>query len=93
MNGTGVAVTCLLPGATATGLYDPEKVNIQLAMKLGVMKNPEDVAKAGIRSLFKNRKECVPGLINKFFMLFVRIVPDFIIAFIYRKKKNEFVSY
>ena len=92
MHGTGVQVTCLLPGATATALYDPEKVNLKLAMKLGVMQSPKDVAKIGVRSLFKGKKECVPGLINKFTMLFVRIVPDFIIAFIYRKKKHHFVT-
>lgn len=91
MNGTGVHVTCLLPGATATALYDPEKVNLKLAMKLGVMQNPGHVAKAGVRSLFKNKKQCVPGLINKFTMLFVRIVPDFLIAFIYRKKRHKLV--
>ena len=92
MNDTGVHVSCLLPGATATALYDPEKVNLTLAMRLGVMKTPEDVAKAGVKSMFNQRKECVPGVFNKFIMLFVRIVPDFLIAFIYRKKKNEFVK-
>lgn len=93
MNGTGVHVTCLLPGATATALYDPEKVNLKLAMKLGVMQTPEHVAKVGIRSLFKDQKQCIPGLINKFTMLFVRIVPDFLIAFIYKKKRHHFINH
>jgi len=93
MKGTGVHVSCLLPGATATALYDPKKVNIAKAMKLGVMKSPEDVAKAGVEALFKNKAECIPGVINKIIMFIIPILPNFLIDYIYRKKKNELVNY
>ncbi len=93
MKGTGVHVSCLLPGATATALYDPEKVNIAKAMQLGVMKSPEDVAKAGVEALFKNKAECIPGVINKIIMLIIPLLPNFLIDYIYRKKKNQLVNY
>jgi short-subunit dehydrogenase len=32
-----VYVTCLLPGATETGLYDPNRINLSLAKKIGVI--------------------------------------------------------
>ena len=92
MKGTGVHVSCLLPGATATALYDPEKVDLSRAIKLGVMKSPEDVANAGVEALFKNKAECIPGIINKIIILIVPILPHFLIDHIYRKKKNKLVN-
>ena len=81
----GVSVTCLIPGATATALYDTEKVDIPLALKLGVMKRPEEVARKGLNALFKKKAECIPGLMNKFIMFLVRLVPYGLIAFIHKK--------
>jgi len=89
MKESKVYVSCLLPGATATPLYDEDKVNIPLAKKLGVMKSPDYVAKAGINALFKGKGESVPGLLNKFTMLFIPLVPLFIISFIYKMYKKR----
>ena len=93
MKRTGVHVSCLLPGATATALYDPEKVNLARAMRLGVMKTPEDVAKAGVEALFKNKAECIPGAINKVIMFIIPLLPNFLIDYIYKKKKNKLLNY
>ncbi len=83
-----VNVSCLLPGATATALYDPEKVNMPLAIKLGIMKKAEEVAKAGVIALFKKKPEKITGLINKFIILLVPLIPNFIIELIYKKTKK-----
>lgn len=82
---TGVTVSCLLPGATATALYDPNKINLPLAQKLGVMKKPEDVARLGLKALFRNKAECVPGIINELAMLIVPIVPHGLLGWVFRK--------
>jgi len=84
---SGVTVTCLLPGATATALYDAKKVNTSLALRLGVMKMPEDVARVGVKALFRKRRQCVPGLLNKFTMIMIPLVPGWIVGLIYRKTK------
>jgi short-subunit dehydrogenase len=78
-----VQVTCLLPGATATELYDAQKIDINLGVKLGIMKKPESVAKAGVEALIKGDAECVPGLMNKTVMLLIPIIPTFMIGWIY----------
>jgi len=57
----GVNVTCLAPGATATGLYDPDVVPVERARRLGVMMDAETVAEAGLRAMFEGRAEHVPG--------------------------------
>jgi len=85
---TGVNVLCLLPGATATSLYDTKNINLSLAMRLGIMKKPELVAKAGVKALFNRRAECIPGLLNKFVMRIIPLIPNCLISFIYRKKKR-----
>lgn len=80
----GVKVTCLIPGATATALYDTHHINVPLAMKLGVMKKPEGVAKAGVKALFAGRAECIPGLLNKLTVKLIPLIPHFIIEMIHR---------
>jgi len=82
---TGVNVLCLLPGATATALYDTKNIKLSLLMRLGIMKKPGVVAKAGVKALFKKRAECIPGLLNKIIMRFIPLIPNSFIGFIYRK--------
>jgi len=82
-----ISVTCLIPGATVTGLYDPGKYDTSLNRKLGLINKPETVGKAGIKALFKNRAECVPGFLNKLIVLFVPLVPHSIIGTIYKRTK------
>ena len=79
-----IKVTCLIPGATATALYDSYHVNIPLAMKLGVMKKPERVAHAGVKALFANRAECIPGTFNKLVVFLMPLIPHFVIDWINR---------
>ncbi len=61
----GVKVTCLAPGATATGLYDPDVVPVDLAKRLGVMMSPEAVAEEGLRAMFAGEAESMPGALTK----------------------------
>jgi uncharacterized protein len=83
----GVYVTCLLPGATATPLYDTYSVNVPLAMKLGIMKRAETVARAGVKSLFAGNAECIPGLLNKLIVFLIPLVPFLVIQWIYKFKR------
>jgi uncharacterized protein len=84
MKPLGVGVTCLLPGATATGLYDPQAVNIPLMLRLRVMQKPERVAEAGIRALFAGRAEAIPGFFNKIIVILLPWVPHNLISLIHR---------
>ncbi|MCX6333124.1 MAG: SDR family NAD(P)-dependent oxidoreductase [Bacteroidia bacterium] len=81
----GINVTCLIPGATDTSLYSTGNINTSLLKKLGIMKKPETVAKAGINALFRGRAECTPGFVNKIAVFLVPLVPRFIIEVITRR--------
>lgn len=61
----GVSVTCLLPGATATSLYDPNVVPVELAKKLGIMADADSVSEQGLAALFSGQAECIPGALNR----------------------------
>lgn len=80
-----IKVTCLIPGATATNLYDPNKVDYSKAMRWGIMHSAESVAHKAIQDLFSNKAESVPGLINKIILLIFPLIPAFLIRFIYSK--------
>jgi len=82
----GVSVTCLLPGATVTSLYDPGRYNTPLKRKLGIIKNPDEVAGIAVSAMFNNKAESVPGVVNKLIVLLLPLVPHSLIAWIYRKK-------
>ncbi len=85
----GIGVTCLLPGATATPIYDDKNVNVPLAKKLGVMVPPERVARRGVKALFAKRAECIPGIINTLIVRLLPWVPYFVVYRIYRLAKSR----
>lgn len=89
LKGSGIHVTCLIPGATATDLYNTDNINLSLIIRLGIMKKPELVAKVGVQALFRNRKESVPGLLNRFILCIVPLVPPWFLAFIYKRVKKR----
>jgi hypothetical protein len=72
----GVNVTCLAPGATATGLYDPSVVPVDLAKRLGVMMDPDDVAEAGLAAMFRGDALCVPGALTRAMAACAAVMPQ-----------------
>ena len=78
----GVNVTCLAPGATATGLYAQTGAPVELARKLGVMMEAEAVARAGLRAMFARRAVCVPGLLTRVMLVLAVLTPQFVIDLI-----------
>lgn len=81
----GVGVTCLLPGATETGLYDPNRINLKLAKRLGIMQTSEYVAKKAVKRLLKNKAECIPGIINKLTVCTLPLLPKWVIYQIHKR--------
>lgn len=75
----GVKVTCLLPGATITNLYDPNVVNLELGRKTGIMLPADFVAKKAVKDMFKGKARSIPGLSTKIFVVFMKWVPEWVI--------------
>lgn len=81
----GINVACAIPGATATALYDQNKIDVPLAKKLGIMHTPEFVAVQAVNALFKNKSICTTGVLNKVVMKLMPLIPSSFIMFIHRK--------
>jgi len=85
----GVQVTCLLPGAMDTNLFGAYQFDLKKVKKVRVVKDPEKVAQAGLKALFRNRSECIPGMLNKLTIWLLPLVPHFIIVLIYRRSRTS----
>ncbi len=81
----GVGVTCLAPGATATGLYDLGGLPVGLGRRLGILMDPEAVAEAGLRAMFAGKAECVPGLVNRALAVLASLTPQIVVDLLRRR--------
>ncbi len=85
----GVNVTCLAPGATATGLYEHTSIPVDLAVKYGVMKDPAAVARAGVKGMFAGRAVVIPGLSAKAMAVAMRLLPRSLIRSAHRRSQRR----
>jgi short-subunit dehydrogenase len=74
LQGTGVNVTCLCPGPTATELVADAGMQKTLLFRYGVMSSVE-VARRGYRGFRKGRAVVIPGFRNRLGTVLVRCVP------------------
>jgi short-subunit dehydrogenase len=74
LEGTGVTVTCLCPGATRTELQARAKVSNVPLLHRWVMDAPV-VAEIGYNAMMKGRRVVVPGAYNKLQVFGARIMP------------------
>lgn len=84
LRGSGVTVTCLAPGATATGFAERADMKRTLLFKLP-MADAASVAKAGYRAMIAGKDLAIPGLSNKLLALSGRLMPRRAVLWISRK--------
>lgn len=75
LSGTGVTVTALCPGPTATGFQQKAKLGSEALLKLMKPVPSMEVARAGYRALMRGRRVVVPGVKNKIGVQSVRVSP------------------
>lgn len=71
---TGIKITTLCPGATKTEFATKANISDTLLFKLAVMK-PEKVVEIVYPKLMKGKRIVVPGLYNKFLVMFSMMLP------------------
>lgn len=81
----GVNVTCVAPGATATGLYAQTGVPVATAVKLRVMRDAAGVARDAVGAMFKRRGLVVPGLGAKLMAWGMALAPGWVIRLLRRR--------
>lgn len=90
LSGSGVTVTAVCPGPTATQFFAAARVEKKLVISRLPLATAESVAVAGWAEMNKGRRVKVVGGINKLFAFFPRIAPRRMVAFmagIFLKKR------
>jgi short-subunit dehydrogenase len=75
LKGTGVIISTLCPGPTPTGFQTMAGLPDAPMVKMKVLTSPAEVARIGYRSLLRGKTVAIPGLLNKFTPLTVRLLP------------------
>jgi len=87
--GTGVTVTCLCPGPTATGFQDRAQMGeSKLFSTLGVA-GAAGVARAGYDGMMAGRAIVVPGLTNKIGVQMLRVAPRALVRSMIRRIQEQ----
>jgi len=74
LKGSGVTVTCLCPGPTATEFAARAEIEKSRLFMLGRMRS-QDVARAGYKGMLRGKRLVIPGVMNKLVMQSVRFTP------------------
>lgn len=75
LQGTGVLVSALCPGATKTQFADTAKSNDSKLFKGGNVMEAGPVVKAGLAGMFKGTAVVIPGVQNKLLIQGLRVAP------------------
>lgn len=89
LKGTGISVSCLCPGATATEFAARAGMEKSRLFKMGAMRSL-DVARAGYRKLLSGGKGLViPGVVNKLMVQSLRVSPRKLVTAIARSLQER----
>jgi short-subunit dehydrogenase len=88
LEGTGVTVTALCPGPTASGFQATAKLGKSPLVAGRRLPTAQSVAQAGYDAMMAGQIVCVPGASNKVTVLMPRILPRRLMAKIVRKAQE-----
>lgn len=88
LENSGVTVTALCPGPTATGFQKRADMLDSKLMNLGLM-DVKDVARAGFDGLMKGKTVIIPGIRNKIMVFLVRLLPRNLVTRIVKQAQEK----
>lgn len=89
LENTGVSVTCFCPGPTSSHFFE-KSGNILPPNSSQRMQTPEQVARLAYKALAKNKAYQISGFQNKFLVVLLKTLPQFMVLNIMAKMmKNE----
>lgn len=89
LEGTGVTVTALCPGPTATGFQARTKLEKSRLFKRMKVMDARTVAEMGYRALMSGKALAIPGMMNKVLVQSVRFSPRGMVTKIARMMQEE----
>jgi len=89
LEGTGVSVTALCPGPTASGFQDRGKMQNSGLVKGKKIMDARTVAEAGYRGLMAGKSIVIPGVKNKLMAQSLRFSPRSLVTKVVRSMQKE----
>jgi len=84
LRGSGVSVTVLCPGPTATGFQKAANMSTEALLRVMRPVSSMDVARAGYRALMRGRRVVIPGVKNKIGVQSLRVSPRAVVTRVVR---------
>jgi short-subunit dehydrogenase len=88
LKGSGVTVTCLCPGATATKFAGRAKMEESRLFKMGAMRS-KDVARIAYKGMMAGKTMVIPGMLNRAIAMSVRFSPRKMVTAISRRLQER----
>lgn len=88
LKSSGVTVTCLCPGATATKFAGRAKMEESRLFKMGAMRS-EDVARTAYKGMIAGKTMVIPGVLNRAIAMSVRFSPRKLVTAISRSLQER----
>jgi len=82
----GVTVTCVRPGAVATGLYNLKPSAMKTGLIAGYIITPEKLARKALDAMFRRKAVFTPGLSSKILVFLVKLIPTSALRLVRRLK-------
>ncbi len=89
LRNTGVTVTCLCPGATATNFAERAGISNSVVFSLTGLADAEDVARYGYAATMRGQRLAIPGIKNKATVQAQRLIPRAIVTRLARKVQEN----
>jgi short-subunit dehydrogenase len=84
LTGTGVTVTALCPGPTATGFQSAARIEGARLFRMPGVSDAATVARLGFSGLMRGKRIVIPGLLNKLLPQIVRVSPRRLVTLVSR---------
>ena len=78
LKGTGVSITCLCPGPTATGFQAATFTQETRLTQVKKLPCPQKIAEYGYRAMLREKTVAVHGFLNKFVVFSIRFLPRWV---------------
>jgi hypothetical protein len=76
LKGTGVTVTCLMPGVVQTAFFDSSPLRTMRVFKLLPRGNAADTAEAGWRGFRNGKRAVIPRLVDRIMVAVLHVLPS-----------------
>ncbi len=89
LRGSGIRVTCILPGATSSGFQEAASLNGSLIDRLAKLATSRQVAEFTYAKMMAGRRFAIHGVFNRILAFSLRLTPRFLVTFMAAKINGE----